>query len=422
MQHFFMAHRKIWLCVASVLVYLVLLISASNARSEASFNVAGEKANPSQASVAAPVVLNIVGINAIKYKAQLVVSQTVTEVTVPSTAIAPVFGSTAKVQATSTKHPEPATKIEILKKELDDTDIALQAYGMLADSADVILATDASENAVQTLLDRSTKVLNDLPDTSKFTFRDDAGVSALLDTDTSPLAMQLKKRIDERSIEARISEINAIKKHFGEFTKQGQSAFRMTEDFSCGFSQTSNKVSIKETPVVDDPRIKGRTLDITSADCSSPIRFSTGPGVSFIPVTTVGFVSSSPSVQPTPIPTVPPPGFVNRFENTEQSSHQIVVPLLVHARIIEGPAGGLYLTAGGVAGGSGGYLFGASYSLGNAAFLTVADHFGSTTKLSGGYNINDIVPPNLASVPTTKSNTSGLFLSLTFPIAAPAGK
>jgi hypothetical protein len=205
----------------------------------------------------------------------------------------------------------------------------------------------------------------------------------------------------------------------GKTEEENPNPFSMSTSADCEFAFSRTKTTSVVLSRID--LMPGTTatspeavLSIT-VECTSP--FTVSAGVAF---STLG--EHQFAIQQVPA-TPPATGTVNRFVTTETSSFHPLPLGMIHARVWEfnekvalhasfGMAGNFQSQSAG--GSSAEFLIGPSISLFRTMFFTPGLHVGTKTSIGGGFNVGDVVPSNITTVPLQKSYTVGFGLAITF--------
>jgi hypothetical protein len=205
----------------------------------------------------------------------------------------------------------------------------------------------------------------------------------------------------------------------GKSEEENPSPFSLSTSADCEFAFSRTKttsVVLTRADLMPGTTATGpETVLSVTVECTSP--FTVSAGVAF---STLG--EHQFAIQQVPA-TPPATGTVNKFVATETSSFHPLPLGMIHARVCEfndavalhasfGMAGDFQSQSAG--GSSAEFLIGPSISLFRTMFFTPGLHIGTKTSIGAGFNVGDVVPSNITTVPLAKSYTIGFGFAITF--------
>jgi hypothetical protein len=202
-----------------------------------------------------------------------------------------------------------------------------------------------------------------------------------------------------------------------------EKAFQVQAEAGCGVlfnrnKQTAIKLVLTDRVVLFDGQTPAQQVKdpLVTVECASPFSISAGVGFSTIEDREFSLVKSAP-----------PPGQPNSVLRFGESTRSPVHPMplaMAHARVYDWDSDKYALHAsfgvaaaikGQNAGGSNAeYLTGLSLSFFRTIYLTGGLHIGQQAKLAGGFNVGDIVPPDITEPPVQKGYKVGFGFAVTF--------
>jgi hypothetical protein len=141
-----------------------------------------------------------------------------------------------------------------------------------------------------------------------------------------------------------------------------------------------------------------------SVVCGSPLTSSFGLGLSGVPDRSVAAFSQ---------------GKTQRFGYATTSSRSALQAPFMNIRIFEPNQYFGYYFSFGVTSGSKGptqFFAGPSFLIHRSIFITPGYHFGLLTNVGGGFNVNQLVPPGLKTLPTQNTRLTRFGIMISFPI------
>lgn len=205
----------------------------------------------------------------------------------------------------------------------------------------------------------------------------------------------------------------------GKTEEENPSPFSLSASADCEFAFSRTKttaITLTRTDLMPGTTATAPEAVLTvNVECTSP--FTVSAGVEFSTIEKHEFaIQASPA-------TPPATGTVNKFVLTNDSNFHPLPLGMVHARLCEfderfslhaslGLAGNIQSQSAG--GSSAEFLIGPSFSLFRTMFLTPGLHIGTKTEIGGGFQVGDVVPSNITTVPLEKSYTTGFGFAITF--------